>query len=159
MGFDQSVRFVLEAERGYVFDPNDPGGETNFGISKRAYPHLDIKNLTVNQAIDIYKKDYWDRGRCELLPDNLQLIYFDACVNQGLSSAAIDLQRAIEVRPQDGIVGPKTLRAAHSWPKGERLTLFAAERARRYAMSVNFDRYGRGWLARLFRATLASSMS
>jgi hypothetical protein len=54
--FNQAIENVLKNEGGYVNDPYDPGGETIFGISKRIYPHLDIKNITRNQAIDIYKK-------------------------------------------------------------------------------------------------------
>ena len=49
---------LIEREGGYVNDPDDPGGETKFGISKRAYPHLDIKNLTEEHAADIYYNDY-----------------------------------------------------------------------------------------------------
>ena len=45
-GFDDAVEIVLQNEKGYVNDPADPGGETNWGISRRAYPHLDIANLT-----------------------------------------------------------------------------------------------------------------
>jgi hypothetical protein len=59
--FEMAIDFVLPREGGYVNDINDPGGETNFGISKKKYPDLDIKNLTVQQAVEIYRRDYWDR--------------------------------------------------------------------------------------------------
>ena len=55
---------------GYVNDPKDPGGETNYGISKRAYPDVDIKNLTEDGAKDIYKRDYWDKNKCEDLSED-----------------------------------------------------------------------------------------
>ena len=58
--FQQAIQFVLKHEGGYVCNPNDPGGETNYGISKQEYPDLDIKNLTVANAMDIYQRDYWD---------------------------------------------------------------------------------------------------
>jgi lysozyme family protein len=46
-------------EGGYVDDPQDPGGETKYGISKRAYPHEDIKDLSRDRAVEIYYHDYW----------------------------------------------------------------------------------------------------
>jgi lysozyme family protein len=63
--FEQAVEFVLGHEGGYSNDPNDPGGETNFGISKRAYPNVDIKNLTRDGAKEIYLHDFWLFGRVE----------------------------------------------------------------------------------------------
>ena len=50
MTFEEIIDNVLESEGGYVNDKDDPGGETNMGISKRAYPDLDIKNLTREEA-------------------------------------------------------------------------------------------------------------
>lgn len=55
----QAIARVLQEEDGYVYNPIDKGGETNYGISKRWYPNLDIKNLTVTQASKIYYQDYW----------------------------------------------------------------------------------------------------
>ena len=60
--FDLAIPIVLENEGGYVNDPADPGGETKYGISKRSYPALDIKNLTVEQATAIYLRDFWQFG-------------------------------------------------------------------------------------------------
>ncbi len=86
--FERAIAFVLRHEGGYVNDPRDPGGETKFGISKRAYPGFDIKNLTEEQAIEIYRKDYWDRAGCGVLDWPLCLVHFDACVNLGLARAS-----------------------------------------------------------------------
>ena len=63
--FDQCFEKVIGFEGGYTLDPKDPGGETNWGISKRAYPSIDIKNLTREGAKEIYKRDYWDRAQCD----------------------------------------------------------------------------------------------
>lgn len=60
--FEMAINFVLPQEGGYVNDPKDLGGETNFGISKRKYPNVDIKNLTDLGAVTIYRRDYWDRN-------------------------------------------------------------------------------------------------
>ncbi len=83
--FDTAVTAVLSYEGGYVNDPNDPGGETNWRISKRAYPNLDIKNLTRDQAIQIYRRDYWDSLECDRFPPLIAIALFDAAVNQGPS--------------------------------------------------------------------------
>ena len=59
ISFDEIIGITLHHEGGYVHDPKDLGGETNFGIAKRFYPDVDIKNLTEDEAKEIYKKDYW----------------------------------------------------------------------------------------------------
>ena len=85
--FDEIIEVVLEHEGGYVNDPDDAGGETKYGIAKRWYPDVDIKNLTKEQAKKIYHTDYWRRGKCDELPPQLRHIYFDMCVNFGRSGA------------------------------------------------------------------------
>ena len=67
--FDEIIEITLHHEGGYVHDPKDLGGETNFGIAKRFYPDVDIKNLTKEGAKDIYKKDYWDKNKVDELID------------------------------------------------------------------------------------------
>ena len=109
--FDKYIDKVLEHEGGYVNDPTDNGGETNFGISKRAYPNLDIKNLTRDEAKAIYKRDYWDANKCNLLPTGLDYVVFDMAINAGGNRAAKILQEAAGVTA-DGIIGPQTLNAA-----------------------------------------------
>ena len=110
--FDEIIELTLEHEGGYVNDPNDLGGETNFGIASRFYPDLDIKNLTKEQAKDIYKRDYWDKNKVDDLPDDLKHIFFDCCVNQGRGTAVKILQRAINGKggklKVDGGFGPGT---------------------------------------------------
>ena len=85
--FERCFVFVLRHEGGYVNDPRDPGGETKYGISKRAYPLLNIKNLSIEDAKMIYRKDYWDRAGCGTLEWPMCLVHFDACVNLGVSRA------------------------------------------------------------------------
>jgi hypothetical protein len=82
--FPYSMKFVFKWEGGYVNDPDDPGGETKYGISKRAYPDIDIKNLTKAQAKSIYHQDYWIPAGCDKLPWPLCLVVFDTAVNMGL---------------------------------------------------------------------------
>ena len=81
--FDKAVEFVLEHEGDYSNDPQDPGGETNFGISKRSYPELDISKLTLKQAKEIYYKNYWLECGCDDLPYPFDIVVFDTAVNMG----------------------------------------------------------------------------
>jgi len=103
----QSIQNVIRREGGYVADRADRGGETKFGISKRAYPNLDIANLTEAEAARIYKRDYWDKIKADQLPANIREMAFDAAVNQGvawtldaLKQANNDPQRFLELRAQ-----------------------------------------------------------
>jgi len=84
--FELAIKFTLSWEGGYVNDPNDPGGETKYGISKRQYPNLDIKNLTVDQAKQIYYNDYWKKYKIDKIAainPYLSIITFDTQVNTG----------------------------------------------------------------------------
>jgi hypothetical protein len=85
--FEAAMNFVLRWEGGYVNDPYDPGGETKYGISKRQYPHLDIKNLTLDQAKEIYRRDYWAPSGCDKLPPQAAVALFDTAVNIGVRRA------------------------------------------------------------------------
>ncbi len=85
--FQQGMKFVFRWEGGYSKDPNDPGGETNFGISKKAYPYLDIGSITKEQAEDIYHRDYWLKASCAEMGYPLDIIVFDSAVNLGVGRA------------------------------------------------------------------------
>ena len=150
--FNKAFKIVVGIEAGYVDDPDDPGGETKYGISKRSYPNLDIKALDLEDAKHIYHADYWNRCKCDLIPWPLNLYLFDAAVNQGEKGTAQQmLQYALGCK-EDGVIGPKTLAAcqiATQWHRAK----FLARRAIRYTNTRNFDRYGAGWLVRLFTVT------
>lgn len=81
--FDKAIEFVLRWEGGYSNDPNDPGGETKFGISKRSYPELDINKLTLKKAKEIYYQNYWLKCGCDTLPFPFNIVVFDTAVNMG----------------------------------------------------------------------------
>lgn len=83
--FALAVGFVLKKEAGYVNDPDDPGGETNFGISKRYHPNLDIKNLTIEEAAKVYFAEYWMK-LADSLPFPLDVVAMDMSVNPGLEA-------------------------------------------------------------------------
>jgi lysozyme family protein len=118
VNFEEIIEVVLEHEGGYVNDPKDPGGETKYGVSKRAYPNEDIKNLTEEGAKDIYRRDYWDKNRCAELPESLRHIYFDMCVNMGAGRATKIMQETANAKGAnlkiDGGMGPMTVGAMKS---------------------------------------------
>lgn len=153
--YKKALDIVLGFEGGYVDDPDDPGGETKYGISRRSYPDLDIKALTHQKAEEIYRADYWDKCKCGELPCGVDLVVFDAAVNQGPGFACRALQQAAGVTA-DGIVGPKTLAAVDLAKSALIMYLIcevAALRGERYGMTKNFDRYGHGWMRRLMQIT------
>ncbi len=139
---------VLSHEGGYVNDPNDPGGETKWGISKRSYPHLNIKDLTRQDAIAIYQRDFWQRVQGDKLPVPLVFQALDAAVNHGIGNAVRWMQRAAGVA-DDGVIGPVTLAAVARQEPADLVLNFNAERLEFYAKLQTFDHYGRGWTRRV----------
>lgn len=129
--FPKAIEFVLEQEGGYTLDPNDPGGETKYGISKKAYPNLDIGNLTLEQAKQIYVEDYWKPCRCDELPSPFAIALFDSAVNQGVSTAIRILQKSFGLE-QDGIIGSKTITATLG-ANGRGIKRYLAERLASYS--------------------------
>lgn len=112
--FGQIIPHVLISEGGYVFDENDRGGETKFGISKRSYPDIDIKELTIEQATEIYRNDYWKPSKAERLPEAIRQDYFDTVVNSGQGNAVKILQKAVNATrgrkiAVDGRIGKQTI--------------------------------------------------
>ena len=146
--FDLLVERVLSHEGGYVNDPRDPGQETRWGISKRAYPHLDIRNLTRAQAVDIYRRDFWQRVRGDELPREFAFQALDAAVNHGIGNAVRWMQRAAGVA-DDGVIGPVTLAAVQRAQPADLVLRFNAERLRFYAKLTTFSTFGRGWVNRV----------
>jgi lysozyme family protein len=157
MDFQEAVKIIMspDFEGGYVFDSHDPGGETKFGISKRSYPGLDIKNLTEDDAAEIYRHDFWDPLKPLLLPERLRFCLFDCAINQGLPTAIKFLQAAVGTKT-DGILGPLTIAAAQNKNVHDALKSVVMLRHERYAKNPNWPRYGGGWGKRLLLVTLLS---
>lgn len=112
--FKTAVAFVLKNEGDYSQDPEDAGGETKFGISQRSYPNLDIKNLTRDQAIAIYREDFW--APYQDFDEPIATKLFDLAVHMGHKQAVQILQRALRScgaphLKDDGILGPLTRQA------------------------------------------------
>lgn len=149
--FDEAFGIVIGHEGGYVNNPADPGGETKYGISKRAYPNVDIANLTEAQAQQIYKSDYWDKLFLDTADPALALIAFDAAVNNGVGAATKWLQAALGVTA-DGIFGPQSqaaLKACTGTKAQAALTEMHAQRINMMAGLSTWSTFGLGWSRRL----------
>ena len=153
--FSRCLAHILAEEGGYVFDPKDPGGETKYGISKRAHPSVDIKALTPDQAGAIYKANYWNPISGDALPAGVALIVFDMAVNQGARRAAITLQTAVGAKA-DGAIGPKTIEAVKSRSPVALIQKIAEMRTELYLGMDNAteERFEKGWIKRLIRTVI-----
>lgn len=148
--WDSCFRLLMENEGGFVDDEHDSGGQTKYGISKKAYPELDIPSLTLQQAKDIYYRDYWARCKCDYLPDALSVAVFDYAVNSGNIRAIKDLQLALGVSV-DGIIGNQTIGAANRVPLRPVIQEIH-DRRMKFLMSLRgWKYYGNGWGARVKR--------
>lgn len=146
--FNTFIDRVLSHEGGYVFDKRDPGGETNWGISKRSYPAVDIKRLTRAQAVEIYRRDFWLAQQCDKLPPAIAFQLLDAGINHGPGNAIRWLQAAAGTA-QDGALGPLTLAAVRRADQNDLLLRFNAARLDFYASLSTFATFGRGWVRRV----------
>lgn len=144
--FDEACDRLLSHEGDYVNDPRDPGGETRFGISKRSYPHLDIRSLTRDQAKEIYRRDFWDVVGTARPAITFQV--FDFAVNSGIGTAIRKLQQAVGVA-DDGHWGPLSAAALERMDLNDVLLRFLGLRLAFMAQLKTFDVYGRGWARRI----------
>lgn len=148
MTFDGAFDRLIGHEGGYTPGLGDPGGETNWGISKREYPHLDIKSLTRAQARDIYCRDFWDRLNGDKLFDGVAFQLFDFAVNSGIGTAIRYYQRALGVA-DDGHWGPHSQQAASAMSESDQIMRLLAERLDFMTKLKNWPTASRGWTRRV----------
>lgn len=162
--FEHCLQIILHHEGGYVNHPEDPGGMTNLGVTKRVYEEWvgyavsehTMQNLTEEDVAPIYKKNYWDRVKGDDLPEGLNLCVFDFGVNAGTGRAAKYLQTMIGT-VVDGGIGPNTLRTLdeHVSLVGlqETIEQYQENRQRYYEKLKTFQTFGRGWTRRVNETT------
>ena len=158
--FLQAFKNVVGEEGGYDTNPLDPGNwtggqcnsgalhGTKFGISANAYPNLDIRNLTLDAARQLYYDDVWVKLRCDSLSPPLALHVFDAGVNNGPGRAIRWLQMAVGATV-DGELGDATIAAAKSREPTLACTEFLAQRIFFQAQIPTWHTFGLGWSRRL----------
>jgi lysozyme family protein len=146
--FDLAVDRVLDHEGGYVNSPNDPGGETKWGISKRSYPWLPIADLTRDDARRIYHDEFWRAVGAQDRHPAVAFQLFDFAVNSGIQTAVRAYQRALGVA-DDGHFGPVSATAAGSMSDADQVMRILAERLDFMTRLSNWPDAGKGWTRRV----------
>ncbi len=165
--FDKCLEMLLHHEGGYVWHPEDPGGETNLGVTRAVYEQWvgrqvmdgEMKTLTPDDVAPIYKKNYWDKVRGDDLPAGLDWAAFDWAVNSGAGRPAKAIQRCVGAT-QDGAIGPKTLAAIANKEPDKIIEYVHDLRQKFYERLKTFKTFGRGWTRRnaeTLKAALAMS--
>lgn len=149
--FDECLKMLLHHEGGYINHPSDPGGETNLGVTKKVYQEWggtkDMKDLTVEDVAPIYKKNYWDRCKCDDLESGVDWVVFDWAVNSGTGRSAKAIQKICGAA-QDGAIGPKTLALIGTQNTQYVIEEFGKIRQDFYESLKTFDTFGKGWTRR-----------
>lgn len=158
--FQLAFNRVINHEGGYSDNPKDPGNwtggavkkgllkGTKYGIAAVSYPSLDIKNLTLEEAKNIYKKDYWDKNNLDLFDKILAFQIFDAAVNHGNKQAVKFIQSLVGVT-EDGILGSVTANAIKSENQKKLAIDYVASRIAFYTKLKTFNSFGKGWMNRM----------
>lgn len=150
--FDTIIDMVLEHEGGYVNHPSDPGGETKYGVSKRAYPELDIENLTKEKAKEIYRHDYWNKIKGDLLHPAIACVVVDYAVNSGVYRASKALQNVCNTGA-DGIIGSGTVKAVQETVDAEGVEFVVegvtSSRDKFLRALETYATFGKGWDRRI----------
>lgn len=159
-GFDLAFERVVGHEGDFTDDPKDRGNwttgvigqgqcnGTKYGISAMSYPDLDIKNLTVDRAKLIYKRDFWDRAQADQYDAAIAYQLFDIAVNNGSGNAIRMLQRAVNVA-DDGQMGPRSLGAVKAMSITDVIMRLNAERLLFITKLSTWPTYGKGWTNRV----------
>lgn len=154
--FPAAVSIVLGEEGVLSDDVQDPGGETYFGIARASHRAIPWPP-TRDQAIAIYRKEFWDANLCGTMPWAWALAIFDCAVNQG-SSAVRWAQAALKVSI-DGVPGPTTLAAMTDRYAADALRAFLVTRIINYESDHDYPAFGQGWLKRVIRIAQAGAVT
>ena len=154
--FDKALKAVLVHEGGYVFNPKDPGGETNLGCTKAVWEEhcghpVDTKTMKALTPADVgplYKNKYWDKIKGDDLPSGVDYVVFDAAINSGAGRAAKWLQACVGVEP-DGGIGPKTLAAVRAFNPEQLIKDYSKRRLSFLSDLSTWETFGRGWARRV----------
>jgi len=156
--FERSLTRVLVSEGGYVNDPRDPGGATNRGVTQRVYDAyrqrhglqpVPVRNISSSEVDAIYRSNYWELAKCDLMPAGISYVVFDGAVNSGVSQSVKWLQRALGVTP-DGIAGNATIAAIKSYGDMDKLVDAICDRRLAFLKSLKtWKTFGKGWASRV----------
>lgn len=148
---------ILKIEGGISDDVNDNGTLTKYGISQRSYPHLDIRNLTFEQALEIYRKDWWEPLRLNLVVNNgVAHQIFLLAINCGQKPAVKMIQKALNKMGGqlvvDGIIGNFTVTSINTCNNGWLSAEIRVQACKYYLDITDRDKtqvkFFRGWIRR-----------
>lgn len=152
MDFNSALKMVLELEGGYVNNPKDPGGATNYGVTQSvAMAHGysgDMKTIPMAVVEAIYRKSYWDPIRADEIPDQVRYAMFDAAVNSGVVQSVKWLQRVVGVN-DDGVIGQKTMDAVKNTDSNRLLRGLISRRLEFLTGLKTWSTFGAGWTRRV----------
>lgn len=150
--FDTIFERLMKYEGGYVNHPNDPGGETMWGVTKRVAVahgyHGSMRNLPKALAKEITEKSYYKAVKGDQLDRLIAWQLTDAAYNHGNRQAVKFLQRAVGAS-DDGLIGDRTLAAVAAMDKNDVVLLFNAERIEFYTGLRGWISFGKGWARRV----------
>lgn len=158
--FKKIMDEVLKHEGGYVNHPSDPGGATNRGVTRctlAAYrgvscanlPIAEVKNLTLEETLEIYRVNYWNRCLADDLPSGVDYVVMDYAVNSGVSRSAKLLQKIVGAKA-DGVIGLKTLAKVNDYPDYEKLIHIACDNRLSFLQRlVTWETFKKGWTRRV----------
>lgn len=160
VSFDTAFDRVIGHEGKFQNNPKDRGNwttgivgqgklnGTKYGISAMSYPDLDIRNLTLEQAKEIYRRDFWNRAKADQYHGAIAYQLFDMAINHGNGNAIRMLQRAVDVA-DDGQVGPITIAAINKMDLNDVLMRLNAQRIRFMTKLSTWHEFGAGWANRV----------
>jgi len=126
---EECLKYILKQEGGYVNNPFDRGGATNYGITQKTYntyltrcqlPLRSVEEIDMHEVSMIYQQEYWDKCKCSDIPQPLDLIVMDSAVQHGVSRASKWLQQCVGVTV-DGVIGKDSLYSLHNMVVSKRL--------------------------------------
>jgi lysozyme family protein len=160
MTLEECLDKLFGNEGGLSLDPKDRGNWTSgkigvgelkgskYGISAMTYPTLDIKNLTLDQAKEIYKRDFWIKLGLDKLPTEISFDMFDTAVNSGVTRAVKLLQKCVK-SVEDGVIGIDTINRARSFNPLRLKQIYNANRLLFMTDIPSWESQGKGWARRV----------
>jgi len=150
--FEKCLAMVLKHEGGFVNHPKDPGGMTNLGVTRKVWEEwvghsvdeLTMRSLGPEDVAPLYKKNYWDKCRCDDLPSGVDFAVFDLAVNSGPGRSSKFLQKSLGVAA-DGAIGPATLTAVSQANPQELASKICTIRLEFLQALPTWGTFGKGW--------------
>lgn len=156
--FAEVMPYIFREEGGYVDNPKDPGGATNMGVTQgtlsgwlgHAASREEVKNLSKDTAMEIYRKQYWDKIDGDHLPSGVDYAMLDFAVNSGTAHAIKMLQQILDV-PETAMMDPRTMAALAERPLAQTINALCDARSEWLKKLAAAATFGNGWQARVKR--------